>query len=191
MNHNMIYDEGDGLATPFIKGKPLSQQLREEREELERKTKQAINTKNKIADYYFVKQKRAQLHRQKPDLNTKSGYFIARGKNYEAFMHIAEMPGLEDEVLKYYATSYKLTDKYRFQELIDAKRMFIFFATTYLKLTSFVIANYLNLHRSTLSHHVYAAMDEIDMYPQLQTIARSIDSYLWRRSEQLRQTNNT
>ena len=61
MNHVAIYDEGEGLPTPFVKGKSLSEQLREEREELERKANQAIKTKNNLADYYLAKQKRPQL----------------------------------------------------------------------------------------------------------------------------------
>jgi hypothetical protein len=182
----MIYDEGDGLASPFIKGKSLSEQLREEREELERKTKQAIKTKNNLADYYFAKQKRPQLQFARIDPKTKSAYFMKRGLDFAFEYPYAELSGLEVEVLKHFPTNHTLRDKVRFQELIAAKRMFIFFATVYLKLTSSMIAEYLDMNRSTLSHHIYAAMDELDTYSQVQLTAQKIEDYLWTRHEQFR-----
>jgi hypothetical protein len=186
MNYNMIYDEGDGLASPFIKGKSLSEQLREEREEIERKTKQAINTKNNLADYYFAKQKRPQLQYARVDPKTKSAHFMKRGIDFSFANPYGELEHLEVEVLKHFPTNHTLRDKVRFQELIAAKRMFIFFATTYLKLTSSKIAEYLDMNRSTLSHHIYAAMDELDTYSQVQLTAQKIEDYLWTRHEQLR-----
>ena len=182
MNHAAIYDEGEGLASPFIKGKSLSEQLREEREEIERKTKQAIKTKNNLADYYFAKQiQYAQINPK-----TKSAHFMKRGMDFAFANPYAELSGLEVEVLKHFPTNHTLRDKVRFQELIAAKRMFIFFATVYLKLTSFKIAEYLDMNRSTLSHHIYAAMDELDTYSQVQLTAQKIEDYLWTRHEQLR-----
>ena len=186
MNHVAIYDEGEGLPTPFVKGKSLSEQLREEREELERKTNQAIKTKNNLADYYFAKQKRPQLQYAQINHKTKSAHFMKRGTDFSFANPYAELSGLEVEVLKHFPTNHTLRDKVRFQELIAAKRMFIFFATVYLKLTSFKIAEYLNMNRSTLSHHIYAAMDELDTYSQVQLTAQKIEDYLWTRHEQFR-----
>jgi len=186
MNHTMIYDEGEGLPTPFIKGKSLSEQLREEREELERKANQAIKTNNKLADYYFAKQKRPQLRHAQLDHKTKSGHFMKRGTDFAFLNPYAELSGLEVEVLKHFPTNHTLRDKVRFQELIAAKRMFIFFATVYLKLKSCTIAEYLGMDRSTLSHHIYAAMDELDTYSQVQLTAQKIEDYLWTRHEQFR-----
>jgi hypothetical protein len=186
MNYAAIYDEGEGLPTPFVKGKSLSEQLKEEREELERKTKQAIKTKNNLADYYFAKQKRPQLQFARIDPRTKSAYFMKRGLDFAFEYPYAELSGLEVEVLKYFPTKHTLRDKVRFQELIAAKRMFIFFATVYLKLTSSMIAEYLDMNRSTLSHHIYAAMDELDTYSQVQLTAQKIEDYLWTRHEQFR-----
>jgi adenine-specific DNA methylase len=186
MNYNVIYDEGEGLASPFVKGKSLSQQLREEREELEREAEKAIRNNNKLADYYFTKQKRPQLQYAKINPKAKSAYFVQRGTDFAFANPYAELEGLEVEVLKYYPTNHTLRDKVRFQELIAAKRMFIFFATIYLKLTSFRIAEYLDMNRSTLSHHIYAAMDELDTYSQVQLTAQKIEDYLWTRHEQLR-----
>jgi hypothetical protein len=186
MNYNMIYDEGDGLASPFIKGKSLSEQLRQEREELERKANQAIKNNNKLADYYFAKQKRPQLRHAQLDHKTKSGHFMKRGTDFAFLNPYAELSGLEVEVLKHFPTNHTLRDKVRFQELIAAKRMFIFFATVYLKLKSCTIAEYLGMDRSTLSHHIYAAMDELDTYSQVQLTAQKIEDYLWTRHEQFR-----
>lgn len=186
MNSVFLLDEGEGLPTPFIKGKSLSEQLREEREKLERKAKQAIKTKNNLADYYFVKQKRPQLRHAQLDHKTKSRHFMKRGTDFSFLNPYAELSGLEVEVLKHFPTNHTLRDKVRFQELIAAKRMFIFFATVYLKLTSSMIAEYLNMNRSTLSHHIYAAMDELDTYSQVQVTAQKIEDYLWTRHEQFR-----
>jgi hypothetical protein len=186
MNSVFLLDEGEGLPTPFIKGKSLSEQLREEREELERKANQAIKTNNKLADYYFAKQKRPQLQFARIDPRTKSAYFMKRGLDFAFEYPYAELSGLEVEVLKYFPTKHTLRDKVRFQELIAAKRMFIFFATVYLKLTSSMIAEYLDMNRSTLSHHIYAAMDELDTYSQVQLTAQKIEDYLWTRHEQFR-----
>ena len=186
MNYAAIYDEGEGLPTPFIKGKSLSEQLREEREELERKANQAIKTNNKLADYYFAKQKRPQLRHAQLDHKTKSGHFMKRGTDFAFLNPYAELSGLEVEVLKHFPTNHTLRDKVRFQELIAAKRMFIFFATVYLKLKSCTIAEYLGMDRSTLSHHIYAAMDELDTYSQVQLTAQKIEDYLWTRHEQFR-----
>jgi hypothetical protein len=186
MNYAAIYDEGEGLPTPFVKGKSLSEQLREEREELERKANQAIKTNNKLADYYFAKQKRPQLRHAQLDHKTKSGHFMKRGTDFSFLNPYAELSGLEVEVLKHFPTNHTLRDKVRFQELIAAKRMFIFFATVYLKLTSSMIAEYLDMNRSTLSHHIYAAMDELDTYSQVQLTAQKIEDYLWTRHEQFR-----
>ena len=186
MNYAAIYDEGEGLPTPFIKGKSLSEQLREEREELELKANQAIKTNNKLADYYFAKQKRPQLRHAQLDNKTKSGHFMKRGTDFAFLNPYAELSGLEVEVLKHFPTKHTLRDKVRFQELIAAKRMFIFFATVYLKLTSSMIAVYLDMNRSTLSHHIYAAMDELDTYSQVQLTAQKIEDYLWTRHEQFR-----
>lgn len=186
MNFNLIHDEGDGLATPFVKGKSLSQQLREEREELEREAAKAIQNKNKLADYYLAKQKRPQLQYARINPKTKSSHFMKRGIDFAFVNPYAELEGLEKEVLKYFPTNHTLRDKVRFQEVVAAKRMFIFFATVYLKLTSFRIAEYLDMNRSTLSHHIYAAIDELDTYSQVQLTAQKIEDYLWTRHEQLR-----
>jgi len=184
MNYIAIYDEGGAKPSPFEKGKSLSQQLREEREELAREIQS--DKKSTLADYYLSKDKRTQLQYTQFTKKTKSSYFINRGLQFAFHDPYAELEGLEVEVLKYFPTNHSLRDKVRFQELIAAKRMFIFFATTYLKLTSSKIAEYLGMNRSTLSHHIYAAIDELDMYTQVQLTAQKIEDYLWTRHEQLK-----
>jgi hypothetical protein len=182
MNYIAIYDEGDGLASPFVKGKSLSQQLREERLAIERKLKQPFINSEKDQK----RKVRAQIQKAKLDYSRKSAYFMKRGKDIKFVQPHLELEGLEAEVKKYFPHDYKLTDRVRFQEVVDAKRIFIFFATTYLHLTSNQIAKYLGMNRSTLSHHIYAAQDELDMYPQIQAKAAAIDNYLYDRYEQLR-----
>lgn len=182
-NYNMIYDEGEGLASPFVKGKSLSQQLREERLKIEKQINKPLIESAK----YYAK-KRPKFENAKIDFARKSAYFVKRGKECKFIQPHLELEGLEHEVAKYFPSDYKITERVRFQEVIDAKRMFIFFATTYLHLTSSRIAKYLNMDRSTLSHHLYAAQDELDMYTQIQSKAVAIDNYLYDRHEQLRQT---
>lgn len=186
MNQTFYYDEGDGLATPFIKGKSLSQQIREEREAIKKEIAAMDEARQKQILRYHEK-KRVQIHRMKPDMQTKYGHFIKRGKEFRAFNPMGELAPLEAEIKKYFTTKYKLSANRRFQELVNAKRIFIFFATIYLKLPSRRIAEYLDLDRSTLSHHVYQCMQEIDIYPHIQYVAQEIENYLWNRHEQLRQ----
>lgn len=182
-NYNMIYDEGEGLASPFVKGKSLSEQLREERLKIEKQNKKPFAESAR----YHAK-KRPMLKFSKPDFSQKSSYFIKRGRECKFVQPHLELSDLEREVSKFFPSDYKITSKVRFQEVIAAKRMFIFFATTYLHLNSTRIAKYLHMDRSTLSHHVYAAMDELDMYPHIRLKAIAIDNYLYDRHEQLRQT---
>lgn len=189
MNYETIHDEGDGLATPFIKGKSLSQQIREEREAIEKEIAamdEARQKRNESDRRRYHEKKRVQIHYMKPDMQTKYGHFIKHGKEFRAFNPLGELPALEAEIKKYFTTKYKLSANRRFQELINAKRIFIFFATIYLKLPSRKIAEYLDLDRSTLSHHVYQCMQEIDIYPHIQYVAQQIENYLWNRHEQLR-----
>lgn len=185
MNSVFLLDEGDGLATPFVKGKSLSQQIREEREAIEKKIAKH-KERNEADRRRYHEKKRVQIHYMKPDMQTNNGHFIKRGKGFKVINPLGELPGLEAEIKKYFKTKYKLSASRRFQELISAKRMFIFFATIYLKLPSRTIAQYLDLDRSTLSHHVYQCMQEIDIYPHIQYVAQQIENYLWNRHEQLR-----
>ena len=189
MNYATIHDEGDGLASPFVKGKSLSQQIREEREAIEKEIAamdEARLKRNESDRRRYHEKKRVQIHYMKPDMQTNNGHFIKRGKGFKVINPLGELPSLEAEIKKYFKTKYKLSASRRFQELISAKRMFIFFATIYLKLPSRMIAQYLDLDRSTLSHHVYQCMQEIDIYPHIQYVAQQIENYLWNRHEQLR-----
>ena len=133
------------------------------------------------------KRKRNTILKHVPNTLNASTHFIQRGDKFILPDSIKELANLEKEIIKYYPTRFAFSSNRRLQEVIDGKKMFIFFATAYLKLPSRMIADYLNLDRSTLSHHLYNAIAEIDRYLHVQYIAQQIENYLWKRHEQLRQ----
>jgi len=168
MSCYIIHDEGVALSTPLVKGKKLSVQLKKEREELKSEKPKRIY--------------RPKITEIKGDVTTKSGWFLKRGEGILFKRPHNEMPALEREILSHFATEKSFRDRVRHAELIAAKRLFIFFAQTYLKLGSKVIADYLGLDRSTLSHHCQVVLVELDVYPQYQFTARIIDNYLYSRA---------
>lgn len=161
------------------KGKSLSQQLKEERERL-------FSAKVKPRRIK-IKKERKGTYRPKitdllGDLSSKTGFFIKRSQiiNFEK-PHL-ELENLETKILAYFPTEFKFKSKLRHQEIADAKTLFIFFAQLYLGLSSRIIAEYLDLDRSTLSHHCTKALLKIDADEQYQQIAQAIDQYLYERA---------
>jgi hypothetical protein len=167
MSYIIINDEGSALSTPFVKGKKLSLQLKEERDQIARDREK--------------RKYRPKITEIKGDVTTKSGWFLKRAEGILFDKPHREMPALEREILSYFATQKTFKDRVRHQELI-AKRLFIFFAQTYLKLTSQTIAHYLDLERSTISHHCQVVLGELDIYPQYQHVALCVDNYLYSRA---------
>ena len=171
----------------------LSQQIREERLAIEKQTKQSEESeqrrrlRSKACYQKTYKRKRNRILKHVPNKLNASTHFIQRGDKFILPESIKELSNLEKEIIKYYPTRFAFSSNRRLQEVIDGKKMFIFFATAYFKLPSRMIADYLNLDRSTLSHHLYNAIAEIDRYPHVQTIAQQIENYLWKRHEQFRQ----
>lgn len=144
-----------------------SEQLRLERERIEKCIKPKKKIKNRI-DLMI------------PDITKSSGKYIKRSYGLDFDNPAKLLPKLEAMILKEFAVlEYTLKTKLRYQEIIQAKRMFIFFATTYLNLPSSTIAKYLNMERSTLSYHVHCCIDEIDYYKKFRVIADKIDAYLY------------
>jgi hypothetical protein len=168
MSYIIINDEGSALSTPFVKGKKLSLQLKEERDQIARDREK--------------RKYRPKITEIKGDVTTKSGWFLKRAEGILFDKPHREMPALEREILSYFATQKTFKDRVRHQELIAAKRLFIFFAQTYLKLTSQTIAHYLDLERSTISHHCQVVLGELDIYPQYQHVALCVDNYLYSRA---------
>lgn len=132
---------------------------------------------------FETRQYRPKITEMKGDINKGSGWFLRRAEGVAFNKPHLLMPSLEKEILKHYSTLLDFSYKVRHQEVIQAKRLFIFFCMTYFKLTSKFVANYLNLERSTLSHHCHVILNELDIYPQTQQIAFKIDQYLYKRSE--------
>lgn len=178
MNYNIVYDL-IGIDTPFKKGKSLSQQIREERERLFSlpvKEKRVRHKRTVKPPRY-----RPKINQLIGDVGTNSGWFIRRSHSFEFRNAFVEMAGLEIEILKLFPTELNFRSKARHKELEDAKTLFIFFAFLYLKLTSRVIAEYLELDRSTLSHHSTKAIVKLDNDEDYRDIARVIDTYLYSR----------
>ena len=161
------------------KGKSLSQQLREERERLFAlpvKPRRSRIKKDKVNRY------RPKITELLGDVKTKCGFFIKRAKKINFEKPYIELGGLEVEILSHFPTKFNFRSKLRHQEIADAKTLFIFFAQLYLGLSSRTIAEYLDLDRSTLSHHCTKAILKINADAQYQQIAQSIDQYLYERA---------
>jgi hypothetical protein len=176
MSYDYIYGDEGAFATSFAKGKSMSQQLREERERL---AKTAVKH-NPLADF-------GMHHRLiGPKEGTRSGNLIYNGMDIGLPRTKSELAHLESLIYTYYPIPYKITQKVRFAEVVEAKRMFIFFATYYLHRPSKDVAQYLNMERSTLSSQLRVCINEIDMYQKANQIAVQLDKALKERHEQLR-----
>lgn len=113
-----------------------------------------------------------------PNLNNRVDYFIKRAQKMRYLRPINKLDKLARHVLSYYPIDVPINHKARHGELVDARRMFIFFASLYLGLTTTHIAKYLNCERSTLSHHLYKCAENIRMYEYDRVIAHSIDQFM-------------
>lgn len=124
---------------------------------------------------YFMMGGYSPLH---PNMNNRVDYFIKRGQKMRYLRPHEMLDTLARHVESYYPIKLRVKDKARHAELVDARRMFVFFATLYLGLTSKQIAEYLNCERSTLSHHLYKCTENIRMYEYDRAIAHSIDQFM-------------
>lgn len=159
--------------TAFEPGKSLSEQLREER----------LKIAKEMEPY---KDSRTRLDMMKPDTAKKSGYFLERSNWLEFKKPLDMLPILEIEVIRLTELPYpSLKMKARYQEIVDAKKVFIFFALCYLNLTSFQVADYLNMNRSTLSHHVHDIIDVVNRYSKFQEIFRELDAFLYQKADRV------
>ena len=110
--------------------------------------------------------------------NNRIDFFIMRGANM-AFMYPHKLlDRLAKEVAHYFDLEHPITHKARYAEIVDARRMFIFFASLYLKLNTSQIAKYLGLERSTLSHHMYKAAANIRIFSYDRLIANDLDKFM-------------
>ena len=110
--------------------------------------------------------------------NNRIDFFIMRGAN-TAFMYPHKLlDRLAKEVARYFDLKHPITHKARYAEIVDARRMFIFFASLYLKLNTSQIAKYLGLERSTLSHHMYKAAANIRIFSYDRLIANDLDKFM-------------
>ena len=159
--------------TAFEPGKSLSEQLREER----------LKIAKEMEPY---KDSRTRLDMMKPDTAKRSGYFLERSNWLEFKRPLEMLPILEIEVIRLTELPYpSLKMKARYQEIVDAKKVFIFFALCYLNLTSFQVADYLNMNRSTLSHHVHDIIDVVNTYVKFQEIFKELDTFLYQRADRV------
>lgn len=159
--------------TSFEPGKSLSEQLREER----------MKIAKEMEPY---KDSRTRLDMMKPDTAKRSGYFLERSNWLEFKKPLDMLPVLEIEVMRLLDLPYPtIKMKVRYQEVVDAKKVFIFFALCYLNLTSFQVADYLNMNRSTLSHHVHDIIDVVNTYGRFQEIFRELDAFLYQRADRV------
>lgn len=110
--------------------------------------------------------------------NNRIDYFIGRTFKLRFKQPDMLLDRLALHVESYYPINKPLKFKARHCELVDARRMFIFFATLYLRLSSKTIAKYLNCERSTLSHHLYKCVENIHIYEYDRHIAHSIDKFM-------------
>lgn len=159
--------------TAFDPGKSLSEQLREER----------LKIAKEMEPY---RDSRTRLDMMKPDTAKRSGYFLERSNWLEFKRPLEMLPILEIEVIRLTELPYpSLKMKARYQEIVDAKKVFIFFALCYLNLTSFQVADYLNMNRSTLSHHVHDIIDVVNTYGRFQEIFKELDTFLYQRADRV------
>lgn len=151
----------------------LTEEIRKERERIEKDMKPKRKVKTRI-DLMI------------PDITKSSGKYIKRSYGLDFDNPAKLLPKLEYKILREFAImEYTLKSKLRYQEIIQAKRMFIFFATTYLNLQSATVAKYLNMERSTLSYHVHCCIDEIDYYKKFRDIADKIDEFLYEKADRV------
>lgn len=159
--------------TAFEPGKSLSEQLREERLKIAKEMEPYRNS-------------RTRIDMIKPDASKRSGYFLERSNWLEFKRPLEMLPILEIEVIRLTELPYpSLKMKARYQEIVDAKKVFIFFALCYLNLTSFQVADYLNMNRSTLSHHVHDIIDVVNTYAKFQEIFKELDTFLYQRADRV------
>jgi len=157
--------------TAFEPGKSLSEQLREER--------------MRIAKEMEVKRdSRTRIDMTKPDKSKRSGHYLNRSYYLDFNDPVALLESLEKEVIKVMRLPYPtIRMKVRYQEIVYAKKVFVFFAITYLNLTSFQVAHYLGMERSTLSHHLHTIMEVVDVYGKYQHIFGALDQWLYERAD--------
>lgn len=110
--------------------------------------------------------------------NNRVDFFIMRGANIAFKYPHKILDILAKEVAHYFDLKHPITHKARYTEIVDARRMFIFFATLYLKLNTSIIAKYLGLERSTLSHHMYKATANIRIFSYDRLIANDLDKFM-------------
>lgn len=110
--------------------------------------------------------------------NNRIDYFIMRGASMAFKYPHKLLSRLADEVASYYDLRHPITHKARYAELVDARRMFIFFSLIYLRLNTQLVADYLKQNRTTLSHHLYKAAENIRMYDYDRVIANDIDKFM-------------
>lgn len=159
--------------TSFEPGKSLSEQLREER----------LKIAKEMEPY---RDSRTRIDMVQPDTTKRSGYFMDRSTWLDFDRPLDMLPLLEKEVIRLLELPYpSLKMKVRYQEVVYAKKVFIFFAICYLNLTSFEVAAYLKMDRSTLSYHVHHIMDIVDVYGKYQNIFISLDKYLYEHADRV------
>ncbi len=159
-------------STSFKPGKSLSEQLREERMRIA-----------KEMEPHQKKRTRIDMMNN-PDISKRSGYFIDRSYYLDFKDPISLLEPLEKEVIKVLELKYPtIRLKVRFQDVVYAKKLFTFFALTYLNLTSFEVAHYLKLERSTLSYHLHHIMDVVDVYQKYQKAFIHLDQWLYERAD--------
>lgn len=117
----------------------------------------------------------------KPSKETNSTYFHARAEEVKFRYAYKELEGLDKFIREIYYENRSLQTRLRVPELIQPKRMFVYFAVLYLKLTQARIAKYLNLERSTLSYHLYRFQEELGVYEDVYNMAKDVDNYLYSR----------
>lgn len=169
MSTELNYTHG---RTAFEPGKSLSEQLREERLKIA-KEMQPLRDKRTRIDMI-----------NNPDTSKRSGYFINRSYYLDFHDPISILEPLEKEVIRVLELKYPtIRLKVRYQEVVYAKKLFTFFALTYLNLTSFEVADYLKLERSTLSYHLHHIMDIVDVYQKYQKAFIHLDQWLYERAD--------
>jgi len=160
-------------STSFEPGKSLTEQLREER----------MRIAKEMEPYRDI---RTRLDMMNPDTTKRSGYFMERSHWLDFDNPLTMLPILEAEVIRLLELPYPtLQLKVRFQEVVYAKKVFIFFGICYLNLTSFDVAKYLKMERSTLSYHVHHIMDIVDVYGKYQAAFKALDTFLYERADRV------
>ena len=159
--------------TAFEPGKSLSEQLREERMRIAK-------------DMEPYRDSRTRIDMVKPDATKKAGYFLDRSNWIDFDNPVDMLPLLEQEVIRLMNLQYPtLKLKVRYQEVVYAKKVFIFFAICYLNLTSFQVANYLKMERSTLSYHIHHIMDIVNVYGKYQGVFKSLDEFMYNHADRV------